>query len=563
MPDNQEDLTVVLVDDCDTQDLPPRIGKFTILRMLGKGGMGTVYLGKDPMLDRLAAIKTLHAPPPSMSYENRKQLVQRFLREAKSLAKINHNNIIKVYAIGRHEKTLYIAMEYVEGQTLMELCKSPVEIPLQTKLQYMIQMCEGLHVIHESGLVHRDIKPTNIMVTHQGVVKIMDFGTVHTQDSELTRTEQIIGTPSYMSPEQVGGLRGTLQSDIFSLGTVFYLFLTGEKAFSGETFSSVAYKIMHSDPPPPSKIKPVLPQQLDEIIAKCLEKPPEQRHQNCQEIVTALRELQLGTSARSKKFRRGSLIRKSSLTAALILLVLLGGLTMLRYSPVQFNWLPFSLQSKTAETPQPGDASKTTVGELSFQLNYFFQQDGSDNIRKLRNNEELNPRDTYKICFTPDQDCYVYIFTIVNELYVHQLFPSSSLAANTGLINPVKKGRTYVLPSDTTPYVLGPKETVSVYFMAGSKRNTELERKYSLLQTTGSYGNRKFEKINRYILRKMLRKSVRNIPLVTSNKQIILSWEASEKKYSFPVRRINNLCDECSTVIKFLNSRRRLDNWQR
>ncbi len=560
MPDSQDDLTLVLVDDCDTQDLPPRIGKFTIIRMLGKGGMGTVYLGKDPMLDRLAAIKTLHAPPPSMSHENRRQLVQRFLREAKSLAKINHNNIIKVYAIGRHENTLYIAMEYVEGQTLMELCKSPVELPLQTKLQYMIQMCEGLDVIHESGLVHRDIKPTNIMVTHQGVIKIMDFGTVHTQDSELTRTEQIIGTPSYMSPEQVGGIRGTLQSDIFSLGAVFYLFLTGEKAFSGETFSSVAYKITHSAPAPPSKINPLLPVQLDEIIENCMNKTPEHRFQNCQEIITALRELQLGSSVRSQNARRSSMIRKSALTAALVLLAVFGGLALLRYGPSP-GQPPVSQQDKPAATGQPQNA---TPANLSFQLNYFFQPDGSESIRKLRNNEELNPRDTYKICFTPDQDCYVYIFTIVNELYVNQLFPSSGfLTKAENLNNPVTKGRTYVLPSRTTPYVLGPKETVSIYFMASNTRNTELERKYSLLHTTVNYGNKKFEIINRYILRKILRKSARNITPVTAKEQIALSWNAQSKEYSFPLLKVNNLCDGCSTVITFLNSRRTMDNWRR
>ena len=180
----------------------------------------------------------------------------------------------------------------------------------------MIQMCEGLQVIHEAGLVHRDIKPSNIMVTNNGLVKIMDFGTVHTQDSELTRTKQIIGTPSYMSPEQVSGLSGTLQSDIFSLGSVFYLFLTGEKAFSGETFSSVTYKIIHSDPVPPSKINPVIPARLDPIILKCLEKSPELRHQDSTALLTALRELQLDAPARSQKVRRGSILQKTSFATA-------------------------------------------------------------------------------------------------------------------------------------------------------------------------------------------------------------------------------------------------------
>lgn len=562
MPDKQDDLTVILVEDSDTQDLPPKIGKFTIIRMLGKGGMGTVYLGKDLMLDRLAAIKTLHTPPSSMTYESRKQLVQRFLREAKSLAKINHNNIIKIYAIGRHESTLYMAMEYVEGQTLMEICISTVQLPFHTKLLYMIQMCEGLQVIHESGLVHRDIKPSNIMVTNHGMVKIMDFGTVHTQDSELTRTEQIIGTPSYMSPEQVGGQRGTIRSDIFSLGTVFYLFLTGEKAFSGESFSSVAYKIMHSDPPPASKINPVVPAQLDAIIKKCIEKSPEQRYQNCQEITTALRELQLGASARSKKQRKNSLLRKLLLTAALtLLLVVLAVFAAQHYGLIRFDQPPLVSQKTTApKTVSP--TPQTAAAGLSFQLNYLFQPDGSEIIRRLRFNEELHPRDTYKICFTPDQDCYVYIFIIINELHVHRLFPPSKRTAGaTG--NPVQKGKLYVLPADQTPYVLGPKESVSIFFLASSERNKDLERKYNLLQARGINGNKKFEKINRYILRQMLRKSARNISQTTSDKQIVLFWDDKTQQYSFPERRVTNLCDGCSTMITFLNSRRSKDNWQR
>ncbi len=559
--DDRNDQTIVVVDNCDTEDLPQKIGKYTIIRMLGKGGMGTVYLGKDPMLDRLAAIKTLHTPPESMSIENRKQLVQRFLREAKSLAKINHNNIIKIYAIGRHESTLYMAMEYVEGQTLMEICKSPLELPFNTKLQYMIQMCEGLQVIHEAGLVHRDIKPSNIMVTNNGLVKIMDFGTVHTQDSELTRTKQIIGTPSYMSPEQVSGLSGTLQSDIFSLGSVFYLFLTGEKAFSGETFSSVTYKIIHSDPVPPSKINPVIPARLDPIILKCLEKSPELRHQDSTALLTALRELQLDAPARSQKVRRGSILQKTSFATALVLLLMIGAYTAYHYELIPYDRLPdISTQTPpAAKTPPPAPHA---ASGLSFQLNYLFQQDGTETIRRLRYNEELNPRDTYKICFTPDQSCYVYIYSVINELYVYQLFPPSGLAAGD-MSNPVQKDRQYVLPTDNTPYVLGPKETVSIYFLAGTKRNSELERKYSLLKTAGVGGNTKFNKINRYTLRKLLRNSAADIKATSSEKQIVIHWNSPQKQFTFPEKRLSNLCDGCSTVIKFLNNRRSMDNWQR
>jgi len=278
--------------------LPEKIGKYRIDSMLGKGGMGVVYLGRDSGLDRQVAVKTLYQMAEDVPSEEAKQLIQRFIREARSIAKLNHPSIVTIYNVGKQGGKYFIAMEYVEGKALSWIIKTDKNLALEEKLKIVVQICQGLKAIHDQGLIHRDIKPSNIMVKEDGAVKIMDFGLVHTEDSELTRTTQILGTPHYMAPEQFSGGPVDQRSDIFSLGGVFYELVTGIKAFGGSTLSTIAYKIINDHPSLPSQVEPMLSQgEVDGIIVKALAKNPAERYSSCEELLNDVEALLAGEPA--------------------------------------------------------------------------------------------------------------------------------------------------------------------------------------------------------------------------------------------------------------------------
>jgi len=281
--------------------IPKKIGKYLIKSMLGRGGMGIVYLGQDPTLDRSVAVKTLSQMSGSTSQLEADQMVQRFIREARTIAKLDHKNVVAVYDVGKHGDRYFIAMEYVDGRTLSWIIGAHKALNFEEKLKIMVQICRGLQAAHDQGLVHRDIKPSNIMINKKGVVKIMDFGLVRTEESELTRTHQLMGTPNYMSPEQLSGTPVDQRSDIFSLGAVFYELVTGEKAFSGNSVSAVIYKIIHEIPSLPSKINPVVSHgKIDEVIMKAISKNPEERYASCGEILKDLKSIMAGSPVQTK-----------------------------------------------------------------------------------------------------------------------------------------------------------------------------------------------------------------------------------------------------------------------
>ncbi len=281
-----------------SESVPEKIGRYEILSILGRGGMGVVYLARDPGLDRTVAIKTLSRAEAGSQDEDSNQLIERFVREARAVAKSDHTNIVTVYHVGKHGDEYYIVMEYVKGKTLSWFIKSQQTLSLEVKLNLVKQICLGLQKAHEEGLVHRDIKPSNIMVNKNGVIKIMDFGLVHTANSELTATNQIMGTANYMSPEQLSNKPVDQRTDIFSLGTVFYELVTGEKAFSGDSTSSIMYKIVFENPPFPSEISSILLNSpVDGIILKALSKKPEDRYSTCGELLTDIELVLAGETA--------------------------------------------------------------------------------------------------------------------------------------------------------------------------------------------------------------------------------------------------------------------------
>ncbi len=264
------------------------LGRYEILAELGQGAMGVVYKARDPMLDRVVAIKTVNLTLPK---EELAEYEARFYQEAKAAGGLSHRNIVTIYDIGRSERIAYMAMEFLEGDELRKLLQARTPIPLSRALDIGAQVAEGLQYAHERQIIHRDIKPANIMVLQDGLVKITDFGIARMRNNEVkTMTGMILGSPKYMSPEQVSGKRADTRSDIFSVGVVIYEMLTGTSPFVADNIHGVMYQTMNFNPPAPKTLNPDVPEVLNFIIAKALAKSLDDRYQKASDLAHDLRE---------------------------------------------------------------------------------------------------------------------------------------------------------------------------------------------------------------------------------------------------------------------------------
>ena len=263
-------------------DMPSRIGNFEVLSQIGSGGMGTVYLGRDPGLGRQVAIKVIREEVRD------KEVLDRFFREARAAAALRHPNIITVYTSGQHEYQPYMVMEFVDGESLAEIIRSRRTLPLSDKMSYLEQICAGLHFAHRAGIVHRDIKPANIMIDREGVVRILDFGIARIEGSAMTQDGSLMGSLNYMSPEQMLGRPADHRSDIFSVGSVAYELLCYQQAFKGGLNDGLLHRLPHEAPPALSSLYPGLPPALEQVVMRALEKAPEQRFQDLAEMRSAI-----------------------------------------------------------------------------------------------------------------------------------------------------------------------------------------------------------------------------------------------------------------------------------
>jgi serine/threonine protein kinase len=264
-----------------------KVGRYEILEQLGKGSMGVVYLGRDPYIKRNLAIK-ISRPAADVGEEMTDRYRERFFTEAQSVGRLLHPNIVAIYDAGMYKDFCYMTMEYIEGPTLNKFCRKDYLLPVTNVLEIMFIACKALDYAHKKGVVHRDIKPSNIMLDKSGHIKITDFGIAQIK-TEQTTSQGIIGSPSYMSPEQVKDKPLDNKSDIFSLGCVFYELLTGKQAFSGDNDFTVMYKIAREEPDPLQKIRKDLPETLLKIAEKALAKDPNQRYQSCGDFAYDLR----------------------------------------------------------------------------------------------------------------------------------------------------------------------------------------------------------------------------------------------------------------------------------
>ncbi len=282
------------------------ISHYKILEKLGEGGMGVVYKARDTKLDRFVALKFLTKNVGSSESDR-----QRFMQEAKAAATLNHPNICTIYDVAEHEGQLFIAMEFIDGETLRDRKNN---ISFKQSIEIGIQVAEALAAAHEKGIIHRDIKPENVMLRKDGLVQIMDFGLAKLQGvSRLTREGNTVGTMGYMSPEQVQGFNVDHRTDIFSFGVLLYELFSGQSPFKGMHETAIIYEIVNVDPEPISILKPDLPPDLDAVLLECLAKEPDERYQSAKEIVKDLRKLKRESSRQTAS--RILAVRKSQIAS--------------------------------------------------------------------------------------------------------------------------------------------------------------------------------------------------------------------------------------------------------
>jgi eukaryotic-like serine/threonine-protein kinase len=268
--------------------------RYEILERIGSGGMAIVYKAKDLLLNRIVTIKVLRE-----QFAADEDFVRRFRREAQSAASLSHPNIVSIYDVGKDGETEYIVMEYIEGKNLKELIRNYAPLSMEQALNLGIQIAEAIRHAHEHHIIHRDIKPHNILVTADGRVKVTDFGIARAVSAAtMTHSGDIVGSVHYLSPEQAKGVQTNEQSDVYSLGIILYELLTGKVPYDGETPISIALKHLQEEAVPPTKLNPRVNEALENLVLRAIAKSPEQRYSTAQELLQDLHKVQAGQPVR-------------------------------------------------------------------------------------------------------------------------------------------------------------------------------------------------------------------------------------------------------------------------
>ena len=292
------------------------LGRYEILAELGRGAMGTVYRARDPKIDRIVALKTISVLGATAADE--KSYRERFFREAQAAGKLAHPGLVTIYDVGEEDGVPYIVMEHVAGRNLEAMLRETHgRLPVLTTLDLIRQVAEALDYAHARGIIHRDIKPANIIVTDEGQAKITDFGIAKLALTEFTVPGQVLGTPSYMSPEQLTGSAITGASDLFSLAVILYSMLAGDKPFSADTVTALTFQVVYKQAAPVTELNPELPSDFDYVVNRGLAKDPKERYQRGQEMARDLEDLAAGRPPRSarRKHGHGKSSRRSSSSA--------------------------------------------------------------------------------------------------------------------------------------------------------------------------------------------------------------------------------------------------------
>jgi serine/threonine protein kinase len=343
------------------------IGKYKIVEVLGQGAMGIVYKAVDPDIDREVAIKTINFGP--QIEEGNEELVKRFMREAQSAGKLTHPHIVTIYEVGSDGDMTYIVMQYVEGQSLQKLIAKGKTFSHEEIVRLFTQISSALDTAHAKGVIHRDIKPGNILIDQAGDAHIVDFGVAHVETSTMTTTGMTLGTPSYMSPEQVMGRKADSRSDVFSLGVVLFEMITGKRPFHAENVTTLIYKIINEEPPAMSTIRHDIPGLYEPIVLKALAKKQEDRYPNCWEIAMALagegqeggtqfmdsRVLFEARPSRGKKRILLAVLAGVSAVAVIAVVLILVGSEQKPFPPARGGAPPQNVQVKTPQLDKPAE----------------------------------------------------------------------------------------------------------------------------------------------------------------------------------------------------------------
>lgn len=266
---------------------PEKLGKYQIRRILGKGAMGVVYEGFDPGIERVVAIKTIHKA--LLEGEGGVELLARFKREAQAAGRLMHANIVAIYEYGEEQGIPFIAMEFIKGKELKDLIKEKTRFNIEQVTDVMTQILDAMQYVHTNGVVHRDMKPANIVLLENGQVKVADFGIARVESSTMTQMGAVMGTPSYMSPEQFMGQRVDARADLFSIGVILYELLTGEKPFPGQAVATIMQKVLNAPVEPPTSYNFDIPDSFNAVVRKALAKRPSERFQSAKEFADAIR----------------------------------------------------------------------------------------------------------------------------------------------------------------------------------------------------------------------------------------------------------------------------------
>ncbi|HEY3174752.1 MAG TPA: serine/threonine-protein kinase [Candidatus Polarisedimenticolia bacterium] len=280
-------------------DEQTRIDRYEVQEVIGRGAMGVVYRALDPVIGRVVALKTIHRPDDGLG-PVRSESLERFSREARAAGLLSHPNIVTVYDVGSADgNTLsYIAMEFVEGRTLRQMAHAGKPMPSEMVLEIALQVARALDYAHRRGVIHRDVKPANILIREDGLVKLADFGVARIDVSDLTRTGQSVGSPAYIAPEILLEQPTDGRADLFSLGVILYELLTGGKPFQGETLAALYHRVIAVTPEPPSRVHPAVPLEWDKIVLKLLAKSPGDRYASAAQLIEDLRAIETGRPLR-------------------------------------------------------------------------------------------------------------------------------------------------------------------------------------------------------------------------------------------------------------------------
>ena len=482
----------------EQEKLPDTIGKYWIECLLGKGGMGQVYKGFDPDIKREVAIKLIHRELLASSMGE--EILMRFRQEAQAVGRFSpHPNIIAVYDYGEEGGRPYIVMEYVKGKTLKECLEGNTRFPMQEACHIMCQLLNGLHYSHSKSVVHRDIKPENLFLLEDGQIKISDFGIAKIDNTSVTQHGMLIGTPYYMSPEQIEGKPVDGRSDLFSAAVIFYQLLTGRKPFTLDCSLASLVQVINTEPPSVLELNGSLPKTFEGLMRKALAKKPEDRFQSGHDFAQAIKAALEGKQVRPAQKKEASPLARYVALAAVIAVVLLAGggyyWFMGRNVPVEQAGSGVSgdaspkkavVESFTTNKPIQGGGAPIPV----FDSRIFFTTTGGV-MNELKSGDKLTPADTYYISFKARDKVTLYVAQIDSRGGIYPIFPNSLFSKEK---NPLLPGQEYKFPDENNLFLDSNSGKEHIYFVVVSTPNADIDRIFSEINSSDDASKKELAK---------------------------------------------------------------------